>query len=139
MTLPSSSTSGRVQAVTSKAQPRGTTLSPKWCPDSQERQAANAGIECINCAVCYSACDVVSWRPEYLGPAALNRAWTLVNDVRHAARDAVMDTVSEQGGCLTCHTHGSCTEYCPVEISPTAAIAGLKREAFRRFLRGSRK
>ena len=111
----------------------------KVAPDSQERQAANAGIECINCAVCYSACDVVSWRPEYLGPAALNRAWTLVNDARHVARDAVMAAVSQEEGCITCHTHGSCTEYCPVEISPTAAIAGLKREAFRRFLRGDRK
>ena len=34
--------------------------------------------------VCYAACDVVSWDPEYLGPAALNRAWTLFNDERHA-------------------------------------------------------
>src|SRR5471030_1324490 len=51
-------------------------------PASPERQAASAGIECIGCAVCYSACDVVAWRPDYLGPAALNRAWTLVNDVR---------------------------------------------------------
>jgi fumarate reductase iron-sulfur subunit len=107
-------------------------------PLSPERQAANAGIECINCAVCYSACDVVSWRPEYLGPAALNRAWTLVNDVRHADRDKIMDAVSGEGGCVNCHSHGNCTEYCPVEISPTAAIAGLKKAAFKRFLRGGR-
>ncbi|HEU0084755.1 MAG TPA: 2Fe-2S iron-sulfur cluster-binding protein, partial [Bradyrhizobium sp.] len=51
-------------------------------PDSAERQQADAGIECINCGICYSACDVVSWNEDYLGPAALNRAWTLVNDVR---------------------------------------------------------
>src|ERR1700712_5210581 len=29
-------------------------------PESAERQAADAGIECINCGICYSACDVVS-------------------------------------------------------------------------------
>src|SRR6476661_6256005 len=29
-------------------------------PDSRERQAANAGIECIGCGVCYASCDVVS-------------------------------------------------------------------------------
>ena len=34
--------------------------------------------------VCYSACDTVRWNEDYLGPAALNRAWTLVNDVRDA-------------------------------------------------------
>ena len=36
--------------------------------------------------MCYASCDVVSWNPDYLGPAALNRAWTLVNDVRDGAR-----------------------------------------------------
>ncbi len=48
--------------------------------------AVDAGIECIGCGVCYTACDVVSWNPDYLGPAALNRAWTLVNDVRDAGQ-----------------------------------------------------
>src|SRR5215212_9318518 len=51
-------------------------------PATPARQAADAGIECIGCGICYSACDVVAWDPEYLGPAALNRAWTLLNDVR---------------------------------------------------------
>ena len=55
-------------------------------PASPERLAANAGIECIGCGVCYASCDVVSWRPDYLGPAALNRAWTLANDVRDVAQ-----------------------------------------------------
>ena len=54
-------------------------------PASAERVAADAGIECIGCGVCHASCDVVAWRPEFLGPAALNRAWTLVNDVRDEA------------------------------------------------------
>ena len=29
-------------------------------PGSPQRKAADAGIECINCAICYSACDVVA-------------------------------------------------------------------------------
>src|SRR5450755_1186200 len=49
-------------------------------PDSPARQAVDAAIECIGCAVCYSACDVVAWNPDYLGPAALNRAWALQRD-----------------------------------------------------------
>jgi len=54
-------------------------------PASRERRAADAGIECIGCGICQSACDVVTWNKDYLGPAPLNRAWTLVNDVRDAA------------------------------------------------------
>jgi fumarate reductase iron-sulfur subunit len=105
---------------------------PRLDPARPQRRAANAAIECINCAVCYSACDTVAWNPEYLGPAALNRAWTLVNDERHQERHGVMTAVSAAGGCHSCHTHGSCAEYCPVAINPTQSIAGLKRRSLRR-------
>jgi fumarate reductase iron-sulfur subunit len=107
-------------------------------PDSPERQAADAGVECINCGVCYSACDVVSWNPDYLGPAALNRAWTLVNDVRDQGQEARVAAISGDAGCHSCHSHMSCTEFCPKGLAPTYAIAGLKRETVKRaWRRGS--
>jgi fumarate reductase iron-sulfur subunit len=97
-------------------------------PESPNRKQVDAGIECIGCGVCYSACDVVKWNPDYLGPAALNRAWTLVNDVRDTANAERLHAVAGDAGCHACHTHMSCTERCPKHIAPTAAIAGLKRE-----------
>jgi fumarate reductase iron-sulfur subunit len=105
-------------------------------PETPQRQAANAGIECIGCGVCYSACDVVNWDEDYLGPAALNRAWTLVNDVRDRGQAARMDAVSANSGCQACHTHMSCTEFCPKGIEPTYSIAGLKRAMVKRALGG---
>ncbi len=105
-------------------------------PDLPQRQQVDAGIECIGCGVCYSSCDVVGWNPEYLGPAAMNRAWTLVNDVRDGARDERLAAVAGDAGCHACHTHMSCTERCPKGISPTAAIAGLKRATFAAVLKG---
>lgn len=106
-------------------------------PATPQRQAADAGIECIGCGVCYSACDVVTWDQNYLGPAALNRAWTLVNDVRDRGQAARLDAVSGDQGCQACHTHMSCTSFCPKAIAPTYSIAGLKRAVLRRALRGS--
>jgi fumarate reductase iron-sulfur subunit len=103
-------------------------------PATAQRQEADAGIECIGCGVCYSACDVVAWEPDYLGPAALNRAWTLVNDVRDTGNAARIDAVSGDAGCQACHTHMSCTNFCPKAIEPTYAIAGLKRAVMRRAL-----
>jgi fumarate reductase iron-sulfur subunit len=105
-------------------------------PSSSERLQADAGIECIGCGVCYSACDVVSWNPDYLGPAALNRAWTLVKDERDGARLERLHAVAGDAGCHSCHTHMSCTERCPKRLSPTASIAGLKREVLKSFIRG---
>jgi fumarate reductase iron-sulfur subunit len=108
-------------------------------PASPARQEVDAGIECINCGVCYAACDLVTWNPDYLGPAALNRAWTLVNDVRDQDRDGRLAAVAGDAGCHSCHSHMSCTEHCPKGLSPTFSIAGLKREtgkaALRRFWR----
>jgi fumarate reductase iron-sulfur subunit len=105
-------------------------------PGSPGRRQADAGIECIGCAVCYSSCDVVAWNPGYLGPAALNRAWTLVNDARDAGNRARLAAVAGDAGCHACHTHMSCTERCPKQISPTAAIAGLKRATMAAALKG---
>src|SRR5512134_2039404 len=105
-------------------------------PESRSRAAANAAIECIGCGVCYASCDVVAWNPDYLGPAALNRAWTLVNDVRDAARAERLRAVSGDAGCHTCHTHLACAERCPKQLSPTASIAGLKRASAAALLKG---
>lgn len=105
-------------------------------PSSEPRQLADAGIECIGCGVCYAACDVVKWNPDYLGPAALNRAWTLVNDVRDAGRLERLRAVSGDAGCHACHSHVSCTERCPKKLSPTASIAGLKRAVAKAVVQG---
>lgn len=105
-------------------------------PVTMERQEANSGIECINCSVCYSACDTVAGNPDYLGPAALQRAWTLYNDAKDANKDAILDAVSGKGGCHSCHSMGSCTTYCPNELDPLSAIAGLKRATAKRFFGG---
>ena len=102
-------------------------------PSANTRAQADAGIECINCAVCYSACDTVNGNSDYLGPAALQRAWTLLNDVKDEGRTTILDAVSGKGGCHNCHSMGFCTAYCPNELNPMSAIAGLKRETAKRF------
>ena len=96
-------------------------------PASAARRAADAGIECIGCGVCYAACEVVAGLPDYLGPAALNRAWTLVNDVRDAGQAQRLAAVAGDAGCHACHSQQGCRTHCPKALNPTAAIAGLKR------------
>lgn len=105
-------------------------------PESPERQAADAAIECINCGVCYAACDTVRWSPEYFGPAALNRSWSLVNDVRDAGNHQRLIAAASNGGCHNCHSHQSCEQLCPKQLNPTASIAGLKRRTMQAYIRG---
>ena len=108
-------------------------------PDAPARVAVDKAIECINCGVCYAACDSVRWNEAYLGPAALNRAWTLVNDERDAGNGERLAAVAAAGGCHSCHTHQSCEQHCPQAINPTASIAGLKRRTISAYWRGGLK
>jgi fumarate reductase iron-sulfur subunit len=106
-------------------------------PQTEARVQVDAAIECIGCAVCYSACDVVAANPDYLGPAALNRAWTLVRDERDVKGLERLRAIAGDAGCHSCHSHMSCTEHCPKQLSPTAGIAGLKRAVLSSVLRGN--
>jgi len=105
-------------------------------PASPARRAADEAIECIGCGVCYASCEIVAWNSDYLGPAALNRAWSLVNDVRDAGNDERLRAVAGDAGCHACHSHQTCSLRCPKALDPTASIAGLKRATLRAALRG---
>lgn len=123
----------KAEAVFHPSKTRDDAIEP-INPASPKRIAASAAIECINCAVCYAACDAVSANAEYLGPAALNRAWTLLNDERDSANSKRLKAVSGVGGCHNCHSQQGCMEYCPNELNPTASIAGLKRATLKHLL-----
>lgn len=105
-------------------------------PESAPRISADEAIECIGCGVCYASCDVINWNSDYLGPAALNRAWSLAQDERDINQSERLAAVSGDAGCHSCHTHMSCTERCPKHLSPTRSIAGLKKLAAKASLKG---
>ena len=105
-------------------------------PLSDERREIDPAIECINCGVCFAACDSVRWNAEYLGPAALNRAWTLQSDSRDTAHDFRLAALAGPGGCQFCHAQAGCSAHCPVGLDPSSSIAGLKRTSLRAFLKG---
>ncbi|MEO5699209.1 MAG: succinate dehydrogenase/fumarate reductase iron-sulfur subunit [Casimicrobiaceae bacterium] len=118
--------------------PTATRAEPfaQVAPESPARRAVDAAIECIGCGVCYASCDVVRWKPAFLGPAALNRAWTLVNDVRDGGRSVRLAAVAGDAGCHACHTQQTCSERCPKHLAPTDAITGLKRATAKAALAG---
>ncbi len=95
--------------------------------DSHERREINPQIECITCGNCFASCSMVGTNPEYLGPAALNRAFTAIRDSRDRATAERMKVLNSREGVWSCHTQFNCTEACPVDISPTRSIQKLKR------------
>ena len=97
-------------------------------PDSKERKAIDPQRECVYCALCYSACSVAGLNAEFLGPAALNRVFTLVSDSRDVAARERLRVVASEEGLWRCHTIFECSAACPKGIPITRAIQGLKRK-----------
>ena len=131
-----SSRSGSRRRACSHRRRRAAMLSSRSNRTARRGLLLDAAIECINCGICYAACDTVRWNSDYLGPAALNRAWTLVNDTRDAGNAERLQAVAASGGCHACHSHQSCQEHCPQALNPTASIAGLKRRTMSAYLKG---
>ncbi len=110
--------------------PRETRSEPARLT-AAERGLVERTINCISCAACYSACDMVGLNPAFLGPAALARAWALVGDVRDGGRAERMKVAAGRDGAWRCHDEGACTVVCPKAVAPTLAIQALRRAAWK--------
>jgi fumarate reductase iron-sulfur subunit len=104
---------------------------------SPERGAIDGAIECIGCGMCLSACTMVAANGRFPGPAALNRAFTVLRDRRDAAHDARWTAVLSDDALARCHGQANCTEVCPMGLSPTDSIFRLRRMAVARLWRRS--
>ena len=84
--------------------------------------------DCVTCGACYAACGVKTTSGEYLGPAAINRAFLRLVDPRDLdVKERVAVLNQERGGVWRCHTQFNCTAVCPKSISLTDSIARIKR------------
>lgn len=126
---------GRAQARFQSADPDNLD-SGTWLPDSRARRNIDASIECIGCGICHSACESALANGDYLGPAVLNRVWTLMIDERDGAKKARLSAIAGDHGPQGCHSHQSCSVDCPKSIDPARAIAKLKRSVFWATLTG---
>jgi succinate dehydrogenase/fumarate reductase iron-sulfur protein len=93
------------------------------------RRWVDPALGCITCGICHSACSVVGLNDNFPGPAALNRAFTLTNDVRDGARGERLAAVGGPDGVWRCHQLFNCASACPRHIVPTQAIRELRLDA----------
>jgi succinate dehydrogenase/fumarate reductase iron-sulfur protein len=101
-------------------------------PGDPSRTVVDRQIDCISCGACYSACPVVGLVPEFLGPAALNRAYAVAADRRDRAGEERLHRVAANGGAYACHSVGNCVTVCPVGVNPLLSIQLLRKGAVHR-------
>ena len=98
-------------------------------PDTPERVDIGMATDCIACGCCVSSCTMVDNHDGYCGPAALNRAFTLLADKRDGLFEARLTRALDS--CYNCRTEFNCTEVCPKAISGTRAIKYIQRLALK--------
>ena len=71
-------------------------------------------MACIHCGVCVSACLSMEVDPEFIGPAALAKAYRFVGDPRDGEQEArLKDLAEDPHGIYDCTHCFACVEVCP--------------------------
>jgi len=91
---------------------------------------------CINCMLCYAACPVVGNEPGYLGPAALALGHRYNLDSRDQGEAERNQVFREEGGVYSCSYANECSEVCPKNVDPAAAINQAKLLAVVDWVKG---
>lgn len=87
---------------------------------------------CIQCGCCYYSCPAVEVNENYIGPAALAKAYRFNFDPRDEAKHERLDIVNELGrGIWDCVKCFECAEACPKGVDPIHKITALHTQTFK--------
>jgi succinate dehydrogenase / fumarate reductase iron-sulfur subunit len=103
----------------------------------ENREKVKMSTRCIWCSACMSSCNIAAGDNEYLGPAAINKAYRFAMDKREGAdiKEHRLNIIEQEHGVWRCQTQFSCTEVCPKDIPLTEHIQELTREAVKSNLK----
>jgi len=103
----------------------------------ENREKVKMSTRCIWCGACMSSCNIAAGDNQYLGPAAINKAYRFAMDEREdeEIKEHRLRIVEQEHGVWRCQTQFSCTEVCPKDIPLTEHIQELKREAVKKNLK----
>jgi succinate dehydrogenase / fumarate reductase iron-sulfur subunit len=87
-------------------------------------------IACIQCGACVSACLSMEADPDFIGPAALAKAYRFVGDPRDVqTRERLYDLAQDPHGIYDCTHCFACVDACPKGVAPMDQIMRLRRRA----------
>lgn len=104
--------------------PQGPYVVPK-----AKMEPLKIAQDCIMCGSCLSECTSREANPDFLGPAALAKAYRFVADERDEAQNGRLSAYSEANGIWDCDTCLYCNEVCPIHVKPMDAIMRMREMA----------
>ncbi len=82
---------------------------------------------CIMCGACLSACNSFEASSDFLGPAALAKAYRIQVDPRDEMRIDRLKALQEDNGIWDCVRCVYCVQVCPKDVAPMEQIVRLRR------------
>jgi succinate dehydrogenase / fumarate reductase iron-sulfur subunit len=120
----------KVQRVVPWLLPEGPPPEREYVVPPEAMMDVTQSMACIQCGACVSACLSMEVDPEFIGPAALAKAYRFVADPRDGAtEERLQDLAEDPHGMYDCTHCFACIEVCPKDVAPMSQIMRLRRKA----------
>jgi succinate dehydrogenase iron-sulfur subunit len=120
----------KVQRVVPWLLPEGEPPEREYIVPPESMIDITQSMACIHCGVCVSACLSMEVDPEFIGPAALAKAYRFVGDPRDSqTEERLHDLAEDPHGIYDCTHCFACIEVCPKGVAPMSQIMRLRRRA----------
>jgi succinate dehydrogenase / fumarate reductase iron-sulfur subunit len=120
----------KIRRVTPWLLPEGDPPEREYIVPPESMIDVTQSMACIQCGACVSSCLSMEADPDFIGPAALAKAYRFVGDPRDAeTKERLHDLSQDPHGIYDCTHCFSCIDACPKGVAPMDQIMRLRRAA----------
>ena len=120
----------KFRRVTPWLLPSGPPPEREYIVPAEAMVDVTQSVACIQCGACVSSCLSMEADPEFIGPAALAKAYRFVGDPRDGqTTERLYDLANDPHGMYDCTHCFSCIDACPKGVAPMNQIMRLRRLA----------
>jgi succinate dehydrogenase / fumarate reductase, iron-sulfur subunit len=120
----------KIRRVTPWLLPHGDPPEREYVVEPESMIDITQSMACIQCGACVSSCLSMEADPDFIGPAALAKAYRFVGDPRDAETvERLHDLADDPHGIYDCTHCFSCIDACPKGVAPMDQIMRLRRKA----------
>ncbi len=120
----------KIRRITPWLLPHGEAPEREYVVEPESMIDITQSMACIQCGACVSSCLSMEADPDFIGPAALAKAYRFVGDPRDAeTKERLHDLAHDPHGIYDCTHCFSCIDACPKGVAPMDQIMRLRRKA----------